>query len=117
MVVGVLDVCVVFFFKQKTAYERRISDWSSDVCSSDLSMEPRPDEIRRGQSTGVRPRLVRRREMRQLVRMRLAERRTGGHARNVGDRKSVVEGKSVSVRVDLGGRRIIKQKSSTSTRH
>src|SRR3546814_16001795 len=34
--------CVVrvecfFFFKQKTAYEMRISDWSSDVCSSDLS--------------------------------------------------------------------------------
>src|SRR3546814_2965171 len=28
-------VCV-FFFKQKTAYEMRISDWSSDVCSSDL---------------------------------------------------------------------------------
>src|SRR3546814_4154331 len=27
---------VVFFFKQKTAYELRISDWSSDVCSSDL---------------------------------------------------------------------------------
>src|SRR3546814_4636232 len=29
-------VCVIFFFKQKTAYEMRISDWSSDVCSSDL---------------------------------------------------------------------------------
>src|SRR3546814_11337927 len=29
-------MCVVFFFKQKTAYEMRISDWSSDVCSSDL---------------------------------------------------------------------------------
>src|SRR3546814_9122677 len=29
-------VYVVFFFKQKTAYERRISDWSADVCSSDL---------------------------------------------------------------------------------
>src|SRR3546814_1805182 len=29
-------VLVVFFFKQKTAYEMRISDWSSDVCSSDL---------------------------------------------------------------------------------
>src|SRR3546814_290062 len=28
--------CFVFFFKQKTAYEMRISDWSSDVCSSDL---------------------------------------------------------------------------------
>src|SRR3546814_4893667 len=27
-----------FFFKQKTAYEMRISDWSSDVCSSDLHM-------------------------------------------------------------------------------
>src|SRR3546814_7115418 len=32
-----LSSCVVvFFFKQKTAYEMRISDWSSDVCSSDL---------------------------------------------------------------------------------
>src|SRR3546814_1815119 len=29
-------MCVFFFFKQKTAYEMRISDWSSDVCSSDL---------------------------------------------------------------------------------
>src|SRR3546814_6556154 len=28
-----------FFFKQKTAYEMRISDWSSDVCSSDLPFE------------------------------------------------------------------------------
>src|SRR3546814_6544127 len=30
----------VFFFKQKTAYEMRISDWSSDVCSSDLIAGP-----------------------------------------------------------------------------
>src|SRR3546814_1783805 len=30
--------CGFFFFKQKTAYEMRISDWSSDVCSSDLMM-------------------------------------------------------------------------------
>src|SRR3546814_8988195 len=29
----------VFFFKQKTAYEMRIIDWSSDVCSSDLTLE------------------------------------------------------------------------------
>src|SRR3546814_9937160 len=28
-----------FFFKQKTAYEMRISDWSSDVCSSDLTID------------------------------------------------------------------------------
>src|SRR3546814_2321287 len=37
--VCVVDVCVwvlFFVFKQKTAYEMRISDWSSDVCSSDL---------------------------------------------------------------------------------
>src|SRR3546814_1420470 len=32
----IVFVCF-FFFKQKTAYEMRISDWSSDVCSSDLS--------------------------------------------------------------------------------
>src|SRR3546814_858916 len=31
-----LSVLIFFFFKQKTAYEMRISDWSSDVCSSDL---------------------------------------------------------------------------------
>src|SRR3546814_3804564 len=31
---------VFFFFKQKTAYEMRISDWSSDVCSSDLHEQP-----------------------------------------------------------------------------
>src|SRR3546814_8441743 len=37
MLAVVLDVCMfVFFFKQKTAYEMRISVWSSDVCSSDL---------------------------------------------------------------------------------
>src|SRR3546814_6208387 len=29
-------MCLIFVFKQKTAYEMRISDWSSDVCSSDL---------------------------------------------------------------------------------
>src|SRR3546814_11470796 len=32
-------VLVIMFFKQKTAYEMRISDWSSDVCSSDLDDE------------------------------------------------------------------------------
>src|SRR3546814_1635987 len=36
-----LSICSLtffFFFKQKTAYEMRISDWSSDVCSSDLAI-------------------------------------------------------------------------------
>src|SRR3546814_8918021 len=36
-------VVVFFFCKQKTAYEMRISDWSSDVCSSDLDEEPAVD--------------------------------------------------------------------------
>src|SRR3546814_10307853 len=41
-------VCVrVFFFKQKTAYEMRISDWSSDVCSSDLRFHLRGDRLPR----------------------------------------------------------------------
>src|SRR3546814_10211804 len=36
-----------FFFKQKTAYDMRISDWSSDVCSSDLSRSQlQPEDIR-----------------------------------------------------------------------
>src|SRR3546814_978715 len=35
---------VFFFFKQKTAYEMRISDWSSDVCSSDLYVAPARDD-------------------------------------------------------------------------
>src|SRR3546814_5898107 len=34
----VVMICI-FFFKQKTAYEMRISDWSSDVCSSDLTQK------------------------------------------------------------------------------
>src|SRR3546814_4685483 len=53
--VRVLYLCVVFlfcffFFKQKTAYEMRISDWSSDVCSSDL--------LHRRLSGGVRDYLI-----------------------------------------------------------
>src|SRR3546814_2629881 len=46
-----------FFFKQKTAYEMRISDWSSDVCSSDLSMRqlyPRSRSEQVPSSQGVR---------------------------------------------------------------
>src|SRR3546814_18733349 len=43
---------MVCFFKKKTAYEMRISDWSSDVCSSDLQPKPAPDDI--GESVDVR---------------------------------------------------------------
>src|SRR3546814_16916852 len=44
-------ISLFFFFKQKTAYEMRISDWSSDVCSSDL--RERGAELT-GQSGGLR---------------------------------------------------------------
>src|SRR3546814_3477260 len=37
MLMSVVICVMCFFFKQKTAYEMRISDWSSDVCSSDLA--------------------------------------------------------------------------------
>src|SRR3546814_13603329 len=48
-----MKVTVFFFFKQKTAYEMRISDWSSDVCSSDL---PKADERGKSQVTRLGPR-------------------------------------------------------------
>src|SRR3546814_4785517 len=47
--IGICEVVLyVFFFKQKTAYEMRISDWSSDVCSSDLSDAGASDEAAAG---------------------------------------------------------------------
>src|SRR3546814_7808127 len=42
-----LCVIVICFFKQKTAYEMRISDWSSDVCSSDLRSSPKMSDLYR----------------------------------------------------------------------
>src|SRR3546814_10585744 len=39
-------VAIFFFFKQKTAYEMRISDWSSDVCSSDLRRARHQSHVR-----------------------------------------------------------------------
>src|SRR3546814_2532290 len=51
MLIVVLLFHVCFFFKQKTAYEMRISDWSSDVCSSDL----RPPASRTGTAAAARP--------------------------------------------------------------
>src|SRR3546814_17969672 len=93
----------------------RISDWSSDVCSSDLADNPNkwtgysadiwgwtasdgPGYSKDKYSVNGSPRAF-----------------NGYMARGVSairDRKSVVEGKSVSVRVDLGGGRIIKKKKA-----
>src|SRR3546814_10013335 len=53
-----------FFFKQKTAYELRISDWSSDVCSSDLpgarGADAGDDVVHRGIKASADPALARR---------------------------------------------------------
>src|SRR3546814_5341240 len=66
-VFGKLCFLFVFFFKQKTAYEMRISDWSSDVCSSDLippeaGLDPVPqrrrdrhEDVEHGLLAGFRP--------------------------------------------------------------
>src|SRR3546814_20827943 len=95
---------MIFFFKQKTAYEMRISDWSSDVCSSDLiaaAPAGTPDHLV-AQAIREHPAMVggTRRDVTRL-------------ARAIPDRKSVVSGKSVSVRVDIGCRRIINKKQPT----
>src|SRR3546814_9579287 len=45
---------IFFFFKQKTAYEMRISDWSSDVCSSDL-VHPAFGRLHEGRAGHERP--------------------------------------------------------------
>src|SRR3546814_10121910 len=55
----VLQLINFFFFKQKTAYEMRISDWSSDVCSSDLTPKLRTQAatlqaLLQGASAGAR---------------------------------------------------------------
>src|SRR3546814_1257239 len=52
----ILFFVIFFFFKQKTAYEMRISDWSSDVCSSDLRSECAGVEV--AGDHGVRERKV-----------------------------------------------------------
>src|SRR3546814_7757036 len=107
---------VCFFFKQKTAYEMRISDWSSDVCSSDLELErgcglsgglsPSPaatERLRRQVSLPSPNGRGRRSNFMKWFGRKSAE----ASRRPVLDRKSVVQGKSVSVRVDLGGCRNI----------
>src|SRR3546814_20440081 len=108
-----LFLCVFFFFKQKTAYEMRISDWSSDVCSSDLGpICPSPNKAtNRVMTAHNRIAPITHRPIAQGLRCAsIAHPRLEIDLVDLKDRKSVVSGKSVSVRVDLGGRRIIKKK-------
>src|SRR3546814_16493200 len=157
-----------FFFKQKTAYEMRISDWSSDVCSSDLdrsrsrsppdsssrrggrrplpsALEVRPAR-RSGHPSGRKPETAspatalppasspppprpadagaptRRPPHPLRPSVPSSDIRPFGAGRIIAylagrDRKSVVEGKSVYVRVELGGGRILTKKKKTNTHY
>src|SRR3546814_4609239 len=115
---------LMFFFKQKTAYEMRISDWSSDVCSSDLTrvlsdwiivrVTANPGEafldrmiaMVEGAKRGKTPNEVALTIL--LVALTIIFLLVCVTLLPFSDRKSVVSGTSVSVRVDLGGRRSIK---------
>src|SRR3546814_16330554 len=109
-----LDHCCFFFFKQKTAYDMRISDWSSDVCSSDLI----PADIAAHCPT-MREQMMEHAAdgSEELMDKYLETGELSNEEIKKGDRKSVVKGKSVSVRVDLGGRRIINQNNRTNDPH
>src|SRR3546814_20945591 len=112
----------LFVFKQRTAYESRMSDWSSDVCSSDLL------PTITAQAAAQPPVLVA--NAAQLIVAtsesspvpasaatvrcafaRVRQAKVVGCAASAIDRKRVVWGKSVSVRVVLGGRCIINKKN------
>src|SRR3546814_15200761 len=119
---------LVFFFKQKTAYEMRISDWSSDVCSSDLPRPMRPTAIAAMApdhrvracfdscvGMGVEPWMQAcawYEASRSAARHRWTCRKSRPAPDALQDRKRDVKGKSVSVRVDPGGRRSIKKKKT-----
>src|SRR3546814_1907722 len=89
-----LVVFSFFFFKQKTAYEMRISDWSSDVCSSDLVAQVAADR---------RARLAGDREVEPIALRRLRVRAQNLHLIAVGDRGP----ERHDAAVDLGADRLI----------
>src|SRR3546814_16200487 len=92
----------------------RISDWSSDVCSSDLPQATAVIGVDDEPSRAIAASLGGGHAVKRVAVGRSVE--TGVFAADgVLDRKSVVLGKRVSVRVDLGGRRIIKKQKSAIT--
>src|SRR3546814_19680515 len=107
----------------------RISDWSSDVCSSDLpnvaywnlfclaqALLPLigDQEVAVAALQSYKTVFPEAYEARMRAKLGLPEAAADDRALIEGDRKSVVEGKSVSVRVDLGGRRILKKKNKST---
>src|SRR3546814_17100551 len=111
-------LCYNVVIKQKTAYEMRIIDWSADVCSSDLQHWQKGAELIAldqigwiGDDGAARhalwaPDMVAANGRHHLYFSVGPHNPTPNRLRV--DRKSVVSGQSVSVRVDLGGRPIIK---------
>src|SRR3546814_14769561 len=114
----------VFFFKQKTAYEMRISDWSSDVV---LFRSRRPDWPP-SSGRALRPRRWRRARPSRRASSGSRVRGTSGRrpvhgpgairsaGRPTRDRKNDVSGKSVSVRGDTGGPRINTKNTNTTSK-
>src|SRR3546814_15957357 len=105
----------------------RISDWSSDVCSSDLQLGQDRHEVPTVGAEAVQPdhAVARRRAGFAFDGLEHGGVRNGGplcpdaagaaaFCGGQGERKSVGSGKSVSVRVDLGGWRILKKKTYTT---
>src|SRR3546814_17263691 len=128
----------IFFFKQKTAYDMRISDWSSDVFSSDLDGEidimtregvAAVDEaIRDLRREGPLPPLAWSDPLARAAADHVAVqsrsdavahytrgRGPGERQRRRGARQSGREGKGVSVSGAIGGSRIVKKKKQTKT--
>src|SRR3546814_19760720 len=112
--------CVFFFcFKQKTAYEMRISDWSSDVCSSDLiiahgatrdaAIDRLVGALGEFEVAGVKTNIPALIDLLRPAPFRAGKVHTGL------DRNRVVSGKGVSIRVVRGGRRQIKNKKDRIT--
>src|SRR3546814_18013708 len=99
----------------------RISDWSSDVCSSDLHRwRARRESTSSASDVDSQHRESRADLEHPRVLPRLGQLAAGGQTRSrerpdAGDRKSDVQVKSVSVRVDLGGRRNIKKQRNISS--
>src|SRR3546814_15262988 len=94
----------------------RISDWSSDVCSSDLPKPPgrwlAPYQTPDGQMNALTGHQAVNRRSREYEQFGPASLRAACHSRTSEDRKRVVSGKRVSVSVDLGGSRIISKNTA-----
>src|SRR3546814_11885177 len=95
----------------------RISDWSSDVCSSDLRLvtifDTNDKKILYSEHKPGVTNLLSKEESQESLQLAINAWKT--RSKQIG--RASCKGKSVSVRVDLGGRRIIKKKKTNYTQH